>query len=191
MNDIWDMTNEARILLADLTGKNPNVLYELGLAHAIAKPVVMVVEDIDDVPFDLRSLRVIEYDKNHPGWGRTLKMSITNSITEALESPAQYVLPTFLAVTEGPPTTEVSAVERDVLDLRSEVDSLRRLVVSQRRNSDRQLESRDVPGPQEAAAMIGDWLSDGMPPEVIIQRLRMLGVPSDFVEEQIDQRLRG
>src|SRR5690349_20368297 len=38
INDIWSYTQSAKIILADLTGKNPNVFYELGLAHALAKP---------------------------------------------------------------------------------------------------------------------------------------------------------
>src|SRR4051794_9506809 len=53
VHDIWEMTCAAKIILADLTGKNPNVFYELGLAHAIAKPAVLVAESIADVPFDL------------------------------------------------------------------------------------------------------------------------------------------
>ena len=72
-NDIWDYTQRAKILLADLTGKNANVFYELGLAHAAGKPVILVTGSIDDVPFDLRALRVIEYDKNAPDWGKVLK----------------------------------------------------------------------------------------------------------------------
>jgi len=48
------------VLLADLTGKNPNVFYELGLAHALAKPVILIAETLDDIPFDLRALRVIQ-----------------------------------------------------------------------------------------------------------------------------------
>jgi hypothetical protein len=64
VNDIWMYTKKAKILLADLTGKNANVFYELGIAHALEKPVVMVSESIDYVPFDLRPLRIIIYDKN-------------------------------------------------------------------------------------------------------------------------------
>jgi len=73
VHDIWQYTKECEIVLADLTGKNPNVLYELGLAHAIGKPVVLIVEKMEDIPYDLRALRIIEYDKNAYNWGELLK----------------------------------------------------------------------------------------------------------------------
>src|SRR5688500_9412198 len=68
VHDIWDYTKQSRIVLADLTGKNPNVFYELGLAHALAKPAILVAQSMDDIPFDLRALRIILYDKNAPDW---------------------------------------------------------------------------------------------------------------------------
>ena len=39
------------------------------LGHAIGKPIVLISETMEDVPFDLRPLRVILYDKNDPEWG--------------------------------------------------------------------------------------------------------------------------
>ena len=79
INDIWECTLNAEIILADLTGKNPNVFYELGLAHVIAKPTVLVTQSIEDVPFDLRGLRIIQYDQNKPDWGSKLKEDIIKS----------------------------------------------------------------------------------------------------------------
>lgn len=60
--EIWRHVNEAMCVIADLSGRNANVFYEVGLAHAIGKPVVLLSRDISDVPFDLRHLRVIQYD---------------------------------------------------------------------------------------------------------------------------------
>ena len=80
MQDIWDSIRGARIVLAELSGRSPNVLYELGLSHAIGKPVVIVTSSMDDVPFDLKDLRCIVYEKDHPRWGEALKQSITQSL---------------------------------------------------------------------------------------------------------------
>jgi hypothetical protein len=61
-NDIWAHINEARLVIADLTGRNPNVFYELGLAHGCRRPVILLSQDQDDIPFDLREIRCIEYE---------------------------------------------------------------------------------------------------------------------------------
>src|SRR5205085_3420649 len=44
MLDIWNLTSQAKVILADLTGSNPNVFYELGLGHALAKPAILVTD---------------------------------------------------------------------------------------------------------------------------------------------------
>lgn len=76
MEQIWEQVNKAKVLLAELTGKNANVFYELGLSHARGKPVVFVAGTIDDVPFDLRHLRVITYEVRDPAWGKKLREDI-------------------------------------------------------------------------------------------------------------------
>ena len=91
VGDIWEMIVDAKVLIADLTEKNPNVFYELGLAHAIGKPVILIADDIGDVPFDLQSLRVILYDKTHPSWGDVLKSSLRAALTEVIENPIASV----------------------------------------------------------------------------------------------------
>lgn len=48
-------------MIADVTGLNENVLYELGLAHALGKRTVMITQKLDDLPFDLRAYRANEY----------------------------------------------------------------------------------------------------------------------------------
>jgi nucleoside 2-deoxyribosyltransferase len=42
INEIWALVRDAKVLVAELTDKSPNVFYELGLAHALGKPVVML-----------------------------------------------------------------------------------------------------------------------------------------------------
>lgn len=62
MSDIWNAICDARLVIADCTGRNPNVFYEIGLAHTIGKSVVLITKDKDDIPFDIRHLRYIEYE---------------------------------------------------------------------------------------------------------------------------------
>ena len=60
--DIWEQINRARFLIADLTGQNPNVFYEVGLAHALGKDVLLLTQTMTDVPFDLKGMRCIVYN---------------------------------------------------------------------------------------------------------------------------------
>lgn len=52
---------KARAVIADVTGRNPNVFYELGLAHAFDKPTVLISEAADDAPFNIRQNRILFY----------------------------------------------------------------------------------------------------------------------------------
>lgn len=91
MDQIWRGINEATVLVAELTSKNPNVFYELGLAHALRKPVVLVSSNEEDVPFDLRHIRVIVYDQSDPFWGQKLIDKVADNIRSALESPEDAI----------------------------------------------------------------------------------------------------
>jgi len=91
VEQIWEHVGKAKVLLADLTGKNPNVFYELGLAHAARKPVVFTSAVLEDVPFDLRHLRVIIYDLREPNWNLKLKASITAYLKSAKNEPEKSI----------------------------------------------------------------------------------------------------
>jgi replication-associated recombination protein RarA len=62
MQSVWEGINRARLVIADLTERNPNVFYELGIAHTLGKPVIMLTQSMEFVPFDLRHLRCIVYE---------------------------------------------------------------------------------------------------------------------------------
>ena len=91
MADIWKSMREARVIIAELTGRNPNVLYEVGLAHAVGKPIIFLTRDENDVPFDLKALRYRYYDTNDPFWGENLKNSIQEMIKAALDESSMSV----------------------------------------------------------------------------------------------------
>lgn len=88
VQDIWHSIRKARLVIAELSGRNPNVMYEIGLAHAIGKPIVLLTRNEEDVPFDLRALRYIYYDPNNPLWGSDLRSELTRLVRLVLENPS-------------------------------------------------------------------------------------------------------
>lgn len=89
IDQIWTGIYSAKILIAELTTRNPNVFYELGLAHALKKPVVLVSSNEEDVPFDLNHIRVIYYDVTDPFWGPKLIDKIAENILSAIKNPEE------------------------------------------------------------------------------------------------------
>jgi len=53
---------EASLIIADMTNKNTNVFFELGLAYGFEKEVLLLSRSLDDIPFDLRGIQSIVYD---------------------------------------------------------------------------------------------------------------------------------
>ena len=68
LTDIWRGVTESKVIVADITGRNPNVMYELGLAHALKKDVIILTQREDDIPFDLRVYRCLVYENNSDGY---------------------------------------------------------------------------------------------------------------------------
>ncbi|TWG18477.1 hypothetical protein FHU34_113823 [Micromonospora taraxaci] len=91
IDQIWRGIRGARVLVAELTTKNPNVFYELGLAHALQKPVILISSNQDDVPFDLRHIRVILYDQTDPWWGAKLVDKVADNIRSAISDPEDEI----------------------------------------------------------------------------------------------------
>lgn len=67
MADIVGLIWRARVVISDLTGKNPNVFYETGIAHTVGRGVVQITQSAADVPLDLRHLRYVSYLPNREG----------------------------------------------------------------------------------------------------------------------------
>lgn len=91
VNDIYREIASAELCIADVSGRNPNVSYELGMAHARGKPVIIITQDIKDVPFDYRHIRIISYDPKDVGWDRPFARRIQNTITEIRKQPAAHL----------------------------------------------------------------------------------------------------
>ncbi len=97
IDDIWSLIQKSAWIIADLTGRNPNVFYELGLAHAIGRNPILITQDINDVPFDLRHWRCIVYQQSIRG-GTQLAENIKKTISEDrhfYRVPMDYLIDKF------------------------------------------------------------------------------------------------
>lgn len=89
IDQVWRGIHGAKVLVAELTTRNANVFYELGLAHALQKPVVLVSRNEEDVPFDIRHVRVIYYETDDPFWGEKLINKIAENVLSAITNPEE------------------------------------------------------------------------------------------------------
>ena len=83
MADVWAVVYQSRVVIADCTTRNPNVFYEIGMAHTVGKPVILITQNEDDVPFDLRHIRYITYEYTPPGM-----VSFEASLTKTIQNIA-------------------------------------------------------------------------------------------------------
>ena len=68
LEDVWQRLNEAAFVIADLTANNPNVYYELGIAHALGKEIIPIIQSNTQIPFDQQPFRVLVYEDNADGY---------------------------------------------------------------------------------------------------------------------------
>jgi hypothetical protein len=67
IQDIVHLIETASVVICDISRKNPNVFYEAGIAHSLGKDVILITQNEEDVPFNLRHLRHIRYLNNGEG----------------------------------------------------------------------------------------------------------------------------
>lgn len=73
IQDIFDLIYCSRIVVVDFSGRNPNVMYETGIAHTLGKIVIPITQSIDDIPSDLKPHRALKYLPNIEGLGDLTK----------------------------------------------------------------------------------------------------------------------
>ena len=173
VGDIWKKTQKAKVLIAELTEKNANVFYELGLAHAIGKPVILISENMEDVPFDLRNYRVITYDKDNPAWGNELRSKIEDFLKATLSDPVEAVPSMFRKPVKSQAPSESETSLR--------LTALERKVNSIVGKDYRKSREKSGIGPDEAKDLLNKYIHMGLSIESILDRLSLQGVPEHWI----------
>ncbi|MBF0426303.1 MAG: hypothetical protein HQL66_10860 [Magnetococcales bacterium] len=83
LNDIWLHLTQASVVIAEVSEPNPNVYYEIGVAHAMNKPTILLAQRSTRLPFDLGPHRCVYYDNTIAGRARLLE-SLRSSLSSIL-----------------------------------------------------------------------------------------------------------
>ena len=76
------------LVIADLTGRNPNIFYELAIRHAIRKPIVQVIQSAEPLPFDVSQIRTIEVDHHNLRSVAACKLELERQISAVEKDPS-------------------------------------------------------------------------------------------------------
>ena len=123
LQDIVEGIYQANIVIADLTGLNPNVFYELGLAHAMNKKVIIITQDLGELPFDIKSYRAIEYSllfHKLPTFLTEVKKLLFGAVDGSVKfgNPVSDYIPDFFTKPSSAPTVSatIESAESDKQD---------------------------------------------------------------------------
>ncbi len=129
------------LVIADLTGMNPNVFYELAIRHAIRRPLVQVIQKGEKIPFDVAGMRTIPVDHRDLDSVEEAKGEIQKQI-KAVESkkPADIDSPISVSVeiqslrqSENPEKRSLAEFVSAVADLRSDIAAIEKRISSPER----------------------------------------------------------
>jgi len=99
IEQVYSAIEAADVLIVDVSFANPNVLYELGIAHAQQKPCILITQDAERLPFDISTVRTIVYDLTTSSGPRVLRLKLGEALASALKSPKAF---------SDPPTTDTA-----------------------------------------------------------------------------------
>lgn len=84
IQDIFDLIFCSKIVIVDFSERNPNVMYETGIAHTLGKVVIPITQSINDIPSDLGHHRALKYLPNDEGY-RILSNELYKRINTIIE----------------------------------------------------------------------------------------------------------
>jgi hypothetical protein len=117
LDRIFNQISKADVIVADMTGRNPNVFYEVGYAHALGKTVLLLTQSTDDIPFDLKHRQHIVYGGQIESLRRELGPKLQWAIAESRKQQRPGGTESF-SIRIGPleiPRSDPASFDRDTL----------------------------------------------------------------------------
>ena len=114
-NQIIRHVVEDPLVIADLTGQNANVFYELAIRHFVRKPLIQIINKVEDIPFDVGSMRTIVVNHQDLDSAKEVKIEIKKQIQSLEEDSSSLENPISIA-SEGRFVDEIKKRDQDYLE---------------------------------------------------------------------------
>jgi hypothetical protein len=141
------------LVVADLTGRNPNVFYELAIRHAIRKPVVQLIQIDEPIPFDVAQSRTVQVDHRDLDSVARCKEELIRQIGVAEKNPGDVDTPISVAIDLQSLRQSENPLEKSNAEIMSMLQDIRAMVSDPRRG-------RMHPGMFEEFMMFYDRMHD-------------------------------
>lgn len=129
LTDIVKGIYEADVIIADVSGLNANVFYELGLAHAMNKKVIIITQNQDELPFDIVSYKANEYSLlfyKTPALIERLKELLKGAVDETITygNPVSDMMPDyFLKKKANGMNKEHNTIKNEMLEDKESIET--------------------------------------------------------------------
>jgi hypothetical protein len=84
MKVIWKAICQSQVVIAELTGFNPNVMYELGISHTVGKETIMIIDENQKFPFNISHINIIHYQNTLGGYP-VLRKKLSDTLDNVLK----------------------------------------------------------------------------------------------------------
>ncbi len=123
-SQVVDCLVDCDLVIADLTEHNANVFYELAVRHTIRKPVVLLIQQGQAIPFDVSGSRAIQYDLTDPDNVEESKHELEKQITTVEDNPDKMFSPISVAIDLRALGTSKNPLEKSSGEILSLLQSL-------------------------------------------------------------------
>lgn len=134
-SQIIDHIMNDELVIADLSGHNPNVFYELAVRHVIQKPVIQIIQKGEKIPFDVSTQRTIEIDHKDLDSAEEARNELQKQIKAVEKDPSLVDSPISSAVdlkllkqSKKPEQAAIASIQAALSDLSAEMKEIRRKI---------------------------------------------------------------
>lgn len=116
----------ADLVVADLTGRNPNVFYELAVRHVTRKPLIQIIQAEEEIPFDVQAMRTVKFELSDPDALEVAREVLGRQVAavleeEEIETPISQAVGQLALESGDPGQIEIADLARAVQALTAEV----------------------------------------------------------------------